>query len=210
MPGGTSSPARAQGHLSLFVYPAVAVVPPLAAAHPKEAALCWGRWREPADEAFGAQSELVAPREQRGSPWAGRGRGSPGSPGWRRAPLCWGDAGGASLPTGYRRSQDIELSWDVHFVHGGRWEKLRLGSCSHRDPLAGVGTAGAELPKPQGLFGVALEVQRPRALGNGSCTAELSLLLEQLPQPGAHLSCPPFTPASRSEDFPTTAGWSHP
>lgn len=49
-----------------------------------------------------------------------------------------------------------------------------------------------------------------RALGNGSCMAELSLLLEQLPQPGAHLSCPPFTPVSRSEDFPTTAGWSHP
>lgn len=135
---------------------------------------------------------------------------APAPPAGGGHPSAGGDAGGASLPTGYRGSQDIELRWDVHFVHGGRWEKLRLGSCSHRDPLAGVGTAGAELPKPQGLFGVALEVQRPRALGNGSCTAELSLLLEQLPQPGAHLSCPPFTPASRSEDFPTTAGWSHP
>lgn len=130
--------------------------------------------------------QLPTPRRR---PCAGAGGGSPQMRGLGRSPSWWhlgssgavpglagdgeapappaggghpsagGDAGGASLPTGYRGSQDIELRWDVHFVHGGRWEKLRLGSCSHRDPLAGVGTAGAELPKPQGLFGVALEVQ---------------------------------------------------
>lgn len=130
--------------------------------------------------------QLPTPRRR---PCAGAGGGSPQMRGLGRSPRWWhlgssgavpglagdgeapappaggghpsagGDAGGASLPTGYRGSQDIELRWDVHFVHGERWEKLRLRSCSHRDPLAGVGTAGAELPRPQGLFGVALEVQ---------------------------------------------------
>lgn len=179
--------------------------------------------------------QLPTPRRR---PCAGAGGGSPQMRGLGRSPSWWhlgssgavpglagdgeapappaggghpsagGDAGGASLPTGYRGSQDIELRWDVHFVHGERWEKLRLRSCSHRDPLAGVGTWGQSCRGHRVCLGWRWKCSR--ALGDGSCTAELSLLLEQLPQPGAHLSCPPFTPASRSEDFPTTAGWSHP
>lgn len=66
----------------------------------------------------GEQSELVASQEQGAGTWAGKGQGSPGSPGWQPGTPCLGGAGGASLSTGYRGSQDIELSRDAHFIYG--------------------------------------------------------------------------------------------
>lgn len=101
------------------------------------------------------------------------GQGEP-----RLAPLCSGGTGGASLGSGYRGSQDIELSRDVCLIHGERWEKLTLRICSHRDLLEAVGTAGEKLPTAQEFFGVALEVQHPSALGKGSYRPKLSLLRE--------------------------------
>ena len=83
--------------------------------------------------------------------------------------------------------------------------------CSHGDLLTGLGTAGAKLPDPRGLFRVKLEVQHLSTPGDVSIAADVSISLpslEQVTRPGAHPShpSPPLAPVSCSEDFPTTAG----
>lgn len=65
---------------------------------------------------LGSNPNWVVSQKEREGSWAGKGQGSPGSPGWQLGtPLLWvrGRSGAVSLSTGYRGSQDIELSCDA-------------------------------------------------------------------------------------------------
>lgn len=81
--------------------------------------------------------------------------------------------------------------------------KALAGDVRPPGPAGGCGDSGGKAAKPAGFFGVTLEEQHPSAPGKGSYRAKLSLLLEQVTQPGAHLLWPTFNPVSHSGDTPT-------
>lgn len=223
-PASSVSVPSCQGSPSVAPAPAAAGPPLTRARGDSWPALGWGSsgpvpiWAAP-QRLCPPHWQLPTPRRcpqgagaGQGAPGAGLGSGraggtsgwqGTGSPGWHPSA---GGAGGASLSTGYRGSQDIELSRDVRFIHGGRWEKFVLRMGSHRDLL--WGQRGKRHRIHRDFWGDAASAAS-QCPGNGSYRANRLCCWNRSPSEvltsRAHLA-----PPSRSEDSPTAEGCPHP
>lgn len=100
---------------------------------------------------LGSNLNWVASQKQGGSTWAGKGQSWFT---WLAAgpPFSGGGSGGASLSTGYRGSQDIELSRDAHFYPGMKVGKAYGDDVLPRGPADGFGDSWGKAAKSTRFF----------------------------------------------------------